>query len=129
MSAQPKDFLMDQLLQCRSWIEDALAYSGDTHDFKDIVDGVLSGHMQLWVGKEGCAITEIVRFPKKKVLHVFLAAGEMGQIVDFQDSAVQFAKQNGCDALTLAGRTGWKRVLKDHGWKEQHVALIKEFES
>ena len=127
MSAQPRDLLMDHLVHCRAWIEDALAYSGDTHDFKDIVDGVLTGHMQLWVGNEGCAVTEITRYPKKKVLHVFLAAGKMDQVLDFEQSAIEFAKANGCDAMSLAGRSGWKRVLNDHGWKEQHVALVKEF--
>ena len=42
--------IQDELLKCRKWIQLALDKGGDTHDFVDIVDGVISGHMQLWSG-------------------------------------------------------------------------------
>ena len=119
--------VFEQLERCRGWIESALAYSGGTHDFFDIVRGVMSGHMQLWAGEEGCAVTEITVYPKRKILHVFLAGGKMQQILDFEESAEQFAKLNGCNALSLAGRKGWLKVHKDRGWKEAHVTMIKEF--
>ena len=116
----------EELMRCRKWIESALEYSGGTHDFKDVCDGVLSGHMQLWAGDEGCAVTEITVYPKRKVLHVFLAGGKMDQILDFEESAANFAKLNGCDGMTLAGRKGWARVHRDRGWKEQFVTLSRE---
>jgi len=124
--AQEKMDILGQLKRCRNWIESALVYSGGTHEYMDIVDGVLSGHMQLWAGDSGCAVTEISVFPRKKVLHVFLAAGDMDQIVDFQESAIEFAKMNGCDSMTIAGRSGWKRVLKSHDWHEQFVVLERD---
>jgi hypothetical protein len=126
MGADERMPIMDQLVRCKNWIEAALAYSGGTHSFQDIVDGVLSGAMQLWAGKSGCAVTEISVYPRKKVFHVFLAAGDMEQIIDFQDSAIQFAKMNGCDSMTIAGRSGWKRVLDKHDWHEQFVVLERE---
>lgn len=124
--AHDKDQMIQELFRCRNWIEDALAYSGDTHKYKDIVDGVLGGHMQLWAGESGCAVTEISLYPNGKHLHVFLAAGDMDQVLDFQESAIQFGKMNGCNKLTLAGRPGWKRVLKDDDWREAFVVLSKE---
>ena len=119
--------VFEQLERCRGWIESALAYSGGTHDFFDIVRGVMSGHMQLWSGEHGCAVTEITVYPKRKILHVFLAGGKMDQILDFEESAEQFAKMNDCTAMTLAGRKGWSRVHRDRGWKDHHVTMIKEF--
>ena len=119
--------VFEQLERCRVWIENALAYSGGTHDFFDIVRGVMSGHMQLWAGDNGCAVTEITVYPKRSILHVFLAGGNMQQILDFEASAIEFAKLNGCNALSLAGRKGWAKVHKDRGWKETHVTMIKEF--
>ena len=120
-----------QLLECQKWIESALKKGGDTHDFKDIVDGVLSGHMQLWLGVKGCAVTEIVVYPNKKVLHVFLAGGDKGhgikQITDMHDDAVTWGKAQGCDGMTIAGRRGWKKVLESKGWSEQNTTLLKEF--
>ncbi len=118
--------MFEELTRCRSWIESALEYSGGTHTFDDIVAGVYSGHMQFWPADKGCAITEIITFPRKKVLHVFLAAGEMNQIVDMDDSAEKFAIANGCSAMSIAGRRGWKKVLAEKGYEESFTTLTKE---
>ena len=113
---------------CRKWIEDALGYSGGTHGFQDVVDGVLSGRMQLWPAERGCAVTEIVIYPKKSVLHVFLAAGEMETIINMIDSAVAWGKTQGCTSMTIAGRRGWERVLAKHGYKPVMTVLERDFE-
>ena len=122
--------MQDELLKCREWIQLALDKGGDTHDFKDIVDGVMSGHMQLWSGANGCAVTEILVYPNKKILHVFLAGGAKGhgidQITDMHDSAVEFAKRENCQGMTVSGRAGWKKILASRGWKQQFVTLAKE---
>ena len=93
--------IQEQLMRGKDWIESALKKGGETHDFKDIVDGVLSGHMQLWMGANGCAVTEIIVYPNKKVLHVFLAGGDKGygikQITDMHDDAMAWGKQQGCE--------------------------------
>ena len=70
--------ITEDLMRGKAWIESALKKGGNTHDFKDIVDGVMSGDFQLWMGSNGCAVTEIVVYPNKKVLHVFLAGGDKG---------------------------------------------------
>lgn len=119
--------IVKQLYRCQEWIEAALEYSGGTHDFQDIAEGVMKGTMQLWAGDTGCAVTEIIVYPKKKVLHVFLAGGEMDQIIDFQESAVEFGRMQGCSSMTLAGRRGWTKVLDKHGWKESFCVMSKEF--
>lgn len=113
----------------RHHIEAALAYSGGTHDFDDVKQSIISGQMQIWPAARGCAVTEIVVYPKKQVLHVFLAAGEMDQIVDMIDSAVEWGKQQGCVGMTIAGRHGWSRVLAKHGYKAVMTVLEKEFDA
>ena len=115
-----------ELRRCQKWIEDALGYAGGTHDYEDIVESVHKGRMQLWAGEEGCAITEIIKYPKMSTLHVFLAGGKMEQIIDFQTSAAEFAKMNGCSKMTLAGRHGWTRVLSKHGWEHSFSVMSKE---
>mgnify|MGYP003624923810 CR=1 len=118
--------IVEKMIDCREWIESALEYSGGTHDFKDIVDGVIAGNMQFWEAPKGCAITEVIIFPKKKVLHIFLAAGEMQQIVDMDESAVAWGKSIGCNAVSIAGRRGWKKVLEKKGYEEQFTTLAKD---
>ena len=123
--------ITEELMRGKAWIESALKKGGETHDFKDIVDGVLSGHMQLWMGANGCAVTEVIVYPNKKVLHVFLAGGDKGygikQITDMHDDAMAWGKEQGCNGMTVAGRKGWKKVLQSKGWTEQFTTLLKEF--
>ena len=118
--------LFAELTRCRQWVEAALEHSGGTHTFDDIVSAVYAGQMQFWPAENSCAVTEIVTFPRRKVLHIFLAGGEMQEIVDMDGPAADFAKANGCTAMTIAGRRGWKKVLSERGYEELNTALIKE---
>ena len=93
---------------------------------EDVVQAVIEGKMQFWPAPRGCAVTEIIAFPQKKVLHIFLAGGEMDQIIDMDSSAVEFAKMNGCTGMSIAGRKGWSRVLKDKGYEEAYTVLTKD---
>ena len=126
-AAEEIDEMMAELLRCRGWIEDALDFGGNTHDFEDIVKAVFSGHMQLWANERGCAVTEMVVFPKKKMLNVFLAGGDMDQILDMESACEEFAKMNDCDGLTIAGRKGWKKVLGQRGWTERLMVMERSF--
>jgi len=115
-----------ELERCRPWIEAALDRGGNTHLFEDIVSAVKAGAMQFWPAEDACAITEIVAYPRKKALHIFLAGGNMDTIVDMDDSAVFFAKQNGCSHMSIAGRKGWQRILQDKGYKPVLTSLGKD---
>ena len=119
--------LPDELSRCREWIEAALGYGGGTHDFNDVVDAISTGHMQLWPADDGCLVTEIVKYPRKTVLHIFLAGGRMGQITDMHDDVIAWAKTQGCESLTLAGRKGWVKALAPYGWNQNLVVLEKRF--
>ena len=118
--------VVDELIRCKPWLEAALELSGGTHTLDDVVQAIIKGEMQFWPAPKGCAVTEIVNYPRKKVLHIFLAGGEMQQIIDMDDSAVEFAKMNGCTGMSIAGRKGWKRVLKDKGYEETFTVLGKD---
>jgi hypothetical protein len=118
---------MTEIERCRPWIEDALEYSGGTHNFEDIVDGLASGKMQLWPAPKGCIVTEIVVYPRKKVLNVFLGGGKLEQIMDMHKDVIAWAKAQDCEALTMHGRFGWKKPLAEYGWKPMHMSFSKEF--
>jgi hypothetical protein len=119
--------MLDELERCREWIEAALEYSGGTHNFDDVVEGLKSGVLQLWPTPRGCIVTEIVLYPRKRVLNVFLGGGELDQILDMHTDVVDWAKAQGCTALTMSGRAGWKKSVAPHGWKPQHSTYVKEF--
>jgi len=117
------DDLDSELERCRPWLEAALALSGGTHLFQDVVECVKLGTMQFWNAPKGCAVTQILEYPRKKILHVFLAGGELDQVKGFVDSMAYFGKLNGCTSMTLAGRRGWVRALADLGWQETFTSM------
>ena len=122
----PKDTQVNELERCRPWIEAALEYSGGTHNFDDVVSGLAEGKMQLWPAPKGCIVTEIVVYPRKKVLNVFLGGGELDQLMDMHKDVIAWSKAQGCEAVTITGRYGWKKPLTKHGWKPLHASYVKE---
>jgi len=124
-----KDTLpLNELERCRPWIEAALVYTGGTHIWEDIVDGIMESRMQLWPSPKGCIVTEIVVYPRKKVLNIFLAGGELDQILDMNDDVREWAKSHGCEAAIISGRIGWKKPLIPEGWKLMYANFQKEIE-
>lgn len=112
--------------RCAGWIQAALDCGGHTHTLEDVARAVLEGRMQFWPAPNGCAVTEIIVYPRAKCLHIFLAGGELQQIVDMNSSAAQFARAMGCTGMSISGRRGWVKVLKNHGWNESQTTLVKE---
>ena len=120
MSAQ------EDLLRCRDWLQAALDFGRNTHSFIDVAEGVISGKMQLWAAEKGCIVTEIIVYPNKKVLHFFLGGGKLEQITDMESDIMKWAKSQGCNEMSVAGRRGWKKALKNLGWEEKIIILHKE---
>ena len=70
--------LSNDLETCRPWIEAALEYTGGTHNWEDVVESIAKGTMQLWAAPRGCIVTEIVVYPRKKVLNIFFSRWRIG---------------------------------------------------
>lgn len=110
------DELIKELFRCQSWIQDALDKGDDTHDFVHIVDGIMEQRFQFWPHADCCVITEIIDYPKKRVIHVFLAGGDFASIIQLEPNIIEWAKSIGCTDVSLSGRKGWLRRLKQYGW-------------
>lgn len=113
--------------KARPFLEPALKYALGTHTFDDVVDGLVSGEMQLWANDKAAVITEIQTYPRMKVCHFFLAGGDLNELDLFQRVIGQWAKSLGCTRLTLAGRRGWERsFLRGQGYSPKWSILSKE---
>jgi hypothetical protein len=108
--------------RCRSWVEAAL-HDVRTHAIEDIEAGIASGAYQFWPGAKSAAITEIHSFPRARYLHIFLAGGDMEELIAMIPSWKSLAAHLGCSDLTLYGRPGWERALKSHGWQKRVVVV------
>ena len=118
--------ITEEFTRCRPYIEAALEYSGGTHDIIYIYEGIYKGTMQLGPREKSCLVTEIVVYPKKRVLNIFLGGGDLTEILDMHDDVINWAKAQGCEALNMTGRFGWKKPLAAHGWEPMHSSYVKE---
>ena len=109
----------------RKQIDAALKHSGGTHLFEDVVEAVSSGNMQMWANGETVAITEVLVYPRKKVLHVFIGSGTRKGLFEMLDSAWEWGQSIGCTAMTLAGRKGWLKLMGKHGFRPTLYVMEK----
>jgi hypothetical protein len=117
----------EQFVRCSKWIEDALKYSAGTHDIVDVLDAVATNRMQLWPGEQSAVVTEIMVYPRKKMLHVSLAGGNLKEISVMAPSIIDFAKHIEADGITIAGRRGWERTfVRDLNFKPLYYWMHME---
>jgi len=98
----------------------------------DIKCEALSGRWMLFIVEDQGAtvVTAICAIEQgdKKVFTIVGAWGvKMSEWVEqFYDSMVQVATDLGCDSISITGRRGWVKYLKDRGFTERMVTVVKE---
>lgn len=97
----------------------------DTHAAEDIKAELDAGRAQLWCGTASALVTEIVVHPRRRVCRIWLAAGDMTELVhEMLPDVEAWAAAQDCDAMELVGRHGWARVLESY--HQPHTVLVKE---
>lgn len=87
---------------------------------------VLKGDYRLWIGKNGkvAVILEVLEYPKGKKCDIVMLAGEdIKTWIKELDEIEAWASMNGCNRMTLTGRQGWVKMLKDYRVKT--VTMVK----
>lgn len=119
-------------------MERVIEYSTDCDDLPNVLNGILSGELLLWLlfvdGKYGGFITTTVRVfgtnPPQKVLwiqHTFRDPKcTLDPIKSFMDTVVDFARRNDCDAIRFSTtRAGaMEKRVEDYGF----IPVTVEFE-
>lgn len=111
----------------RAGIEAALGYAGGTHTFTDVVQMVSNGEAQFWPAPTSCMVTELVTYPQRTSLHVFLAAGHLDELRIMLPAVLRWAADQGCTSATFTGRKGWERTfIRAQGWEPSLVLFSKD---
>jgi hypothetical protein len=94
---------------------------------QDEADCIDSCTMQLRTGDNSAIVTQVQIFPRMKVLHVFLAAGDLVELEIITPRIQKFAEDMGCQKITLTGRRGWSRTfVTKFNMKPTHYWLSTE---
>ena len=116
--------LLDEFERLAHHIDAALTYSGGTHSSIDVLDAIKQGKAQFFPLENSVIVTEIVDYPKKSVCRIWLAGGEMDELIEAEKELVTWARNHGCSGMEIIGRKGWERQLKDYS--AASTVLIKE---
>lgn len=100
----------------------ALEYGGGKHDFDAVVSQVVRGDAHLYPLPNSVIIAEIIR-GSRDIYHIFVAAGDLNEILSVNEFMKEQARANYCDVLGMSGRLGWKRPLRDLGWAEKSLYM------
>lgn len=116
----------DEWARCRPWLEAALAISLGFETIADVKRSIDSCRYQFWPGARSAAITELVEFPRAKVLIVRMAGGDLDELVEMEKIFCKFARANGCSKIMGEGRKGWERVCEGMGYRYGYVCMAKD---
>lgn len=92
----------------------------------EILDRLLNRTAQLWVAVNGekivmACVTEILNYRRKECNILICSGSRRKNWIGFLEVIKDWARDQGCQAMTLTGRKGWQRVLRD--WKMTAVEL------
>ena len=114
-------------------IDAALKYSEGELLPEDLIEPLKTGKMQLWVALKdnhviAAMITEIIIYPRKRVLRVITIAGKDGRGMSkwygFLPLVEGFALSNNCSSLEAWTRKGMAKKLKD--WEHKYMVITKD---
>lgn len=98
--------------RCAPWLEAALAHAHGTHALSDVREMVERREARFWAGRRAAMVTEVHEFPRMRVLHFWLAGGDLAELRDeMRPLAEAWGREQGCTRATISGRRGWARAL------------------
>ena len=114
-----EDKLKEKFEKNRKYIADALEYSGGTHSIDDVYLACAVGEAQLHPLEKSCIITEVVDYPSLTVCRIWLAGGDLDELMQAEKSIAVWAKAR--DAMRWKLTVGWagdesSRITKPRLW-------------
>ena len=106
--------LLDDWERCKGFIEPALEYAGHSHTIDDVWDAIDNKYAAFFPFEKSAIVVEIVKYPQAKSCRIWLAGGDMDELMEAEKKVAKWAKSEGCDGMEIICRHGWKRQLKDY---------------
>lgn len=127
MIEYPPDFLSyDEIMRVRPWIEGALEYALNTHNYADVIAEIEVNTATMWPFEHSAVVTQIATFPKVRIFNFWLAGGDMEDLLSHEPGMIEWAKAEGCTRFHLLGRPGWSRAMKHLGYRPAIYIAAKE---
>src|SRR5690242_375382 len=109
-------------------IERLLARWGGFYSFDDIVAAVRRGDMQSFANDDAWVVTQICNYPRKTVLNIVLAAGDIDKLREIHSEVIGFAREHGITTLYTTARDGFSADADERGWERVGSVFIKDLD-
>lgn len=90
-----------------------------THTIEDVEAGLVEGRYQFWPGERSACVTQIIDYPRKRVMSFWLVGGDIKELFSvIEPEARQWGESVGClgfMAMPL-DRPGWERMATKLGY-------------
>jgi hypothetical protein len=111
----------------REAIESAQTYAADEISVDTVLQKLADGFYQAWVIDTITLVTCVANYENHSRLRICYAAGDLTDelIAKALDIIERFAAAVGCVGVEIYGRGGWVRRLKNYGYNQQYVVVMK----
>lgn len=106
----------------------ALERMGGVYTVSDILSAVASGRMQGFTEGESWAVTQVVDFPRARMLEILVAVGALSECRKLHDRIIEYARNNDISLIQAYGRRGWIGDAERHGWKVRTTSYLYQRE-
>lgn len=106
--------LADEFERCADYIEAALEYAGHSHTLTDVWQAVRDNKAAFFPYEKSAIVVEIVDYPQRSTCRIWLAGGDMDELLQAEKEVCKWAVERGCSSMEIIGRKGWERVLADY---------------
>jgi hypothetical protein len=104
----------DEFERCADYIVAALEYAGHSHTLQDVWQAITNNRAAFFPLEKSAIVVEIVDYPRRATCRIWLAGGEMEELIEAEKKVSIWARSQGCDSMEIIGRKGWERQLKDY---------------
>lgn len=107
--------------RCKSHLEGAL---GGLWSLGAVEREIREHRAVFWPLEKSAVVTQVHAHPNGRVLRIWLAGGDLDELLHFFPAVDEYAREQGCVQVEIEGRPGWERVLP--GYEKRWVVLVKE---
>lgn len=120
----PTSSLADEFERCADYIVAALEYAGHSHTLQDVWQAIANKQAAFFPLEKSAIVVEIVDYPQRATCRIWLAGGDMEELIEAEKNVCDWARELGCDSMEIIGRKGWERQLRDY--KPTATVLVKD---
>jgi hypothetical protein len=101
---------------------------GGLYTVSDILAAIAEGKMQSFAEGDSWAITQVIAFPRARMLNILVALGDLKECRKLHDRILQYARDNNIGLVQAYGRRGWMPDAMAHGWKARTTSYLYQRE-